>query len=257
VPDGPRNELADRVAVVTGASSGIGRAIATELAAAGAHVAVHARQSHGAVQETAAAIEELGRASLVLLADLAVPTEQDQMVDRAWSWQRDVDIWINCAGVDTLTGQAAAWSFEQKLEALWRVDVVASLRLGRAIGRRMKDRGRGAIVNIGWDQAERGMAGDSGELFAAVKAAVMAHTKSLALSLAPEVRVNCLAPGWIKTSWGEQASEVWQARAKKEALLGRWGEPVDVARAARFLVSDDASFLTGQVLAINGGFRES
>ena len=98
----------------------------------------------------------------------------------------------------------------------------------------MKARGAGVIVNIGWDQAEHGMAGDSGEMFAATKGAVMAFTKSLARSLAPEVRVNCLAPGWIKTAWGEQASEYWQERASGESLLGRWGTPEDVAARGAF-----------------------
>ena len=77
---------------------------------------------------------------------------------------------------------------------------------------------------------------------------------SLARSLAPKVRVNCLAPGWIKTSWGNQASETWQDRAQRESALGRWGTPEDVARVARFLVSPAAAFVTGQVISINGGF---
>ena len=90
---------------------------------------------------------------------------------------------------------------------LWKVDVVATLRLSRAIGERMRERGRGVILNIGWDQAETGMAGDSGQMFAAVKGAVMAATLSLAKSFAPQVRVNCVAPGWIRTDWGHEASE--------------------------------------------------
>jgi 3-oxoacyl-[acyl-carrier protein] reductase len=106
---------------------------------------------------------------------------------------------------------------------------------------------------MGWDQAEAGMEGDSGELFAAVKGAVMAFTRSLALSLAPEVRVNCLAPGWIRTAWGVGASEVWQERVRRETPLGRWGEPEDVAATARWLVSPAAAYLTGQVIRINGG----
>jgi 3-oxoacyl-[acyl-carrier protein] reductase len=246
-----------RVAVVTGSSSGIGRAIALELAGCGADVVVHARRSRERAEETVDAIRAAGREAAVMMADLAEQAEQDRLADEAWNWSQGVDIWINCAGADLLTGETAGWSFEQKLEALWRVDVTASLRLSRVIGRRMKARGRGAILNIGWDQANHGMAGDSGELFGAAKGAVMAHTKSLALALAPEVRVNCLAPGWIKTSWGAQASDAWQKRACREAQLGRWGEPVDVARAARFLVSHEASFVTGQVWAVNGGFQES
>lgn len=245
------------MAVVTGSSGGIGRAIALELASSGADVIVHARRSRQGAEESAAAIRELGREAVVMLADLAEQAEQDRLAQDAWNWREGVDIWVNCAGVDLLTGEAPRWSFEEKLEALWRVDVTASLRLGRLVGRQMKERGRGVILNIGWDQADHGMAGDSGELFGAAKGAIMAHTKSLALTLAPEVRVNCLAPGWIKTSWGERASEAWQQRARREAQLGRWGEPLDVARAARFLVSEEASFVTGQVWAVNGGFQES
>jgi 3-oxoacyl-[acyl-carrier protein] reductase len=106
---------------------------------------------------------------------------------------------------------------------------------------------------MGWDQAETGMAGDSGELFSAAKGAIMAFTKSLALSLAPTVRVNALAPGWIKTSWGRTASQAWQDRVLRETPLRRWGTPEDVAQAARFLISPAAAFVTGQVLRVNGG----
>ena len=101
------------------------------------------------------------------------------------------------------------------------------------------------------------MEGDSGELFAASKGAVMAFTRSLARSLAPSVRVNCVAPGWIRTAWGEGASAAWQDRARRESMLGRWGTPEDVAAAVHWLVSPDAAFVTGQVLAVNGGFRRA
>jgi 3-oxoacyl-[acyl-carrier protein] reductase len=117
----------------------------------------------------------------------------------------------------------------------------------------MIDGSGGAIVTMGWDQAETGMEGDSGELFAATKGAVMAFTRSLAVSLAPKVRVNCVAPGWIKTSWGEHASDAWQERARHEAPLDRWGVPDDIAAVARFLVSSESAFLTGQVVRVNGG----
>ena len=109
----------------------------------------------------------------------------------------------------------------------------------------MKQRGSGSILNIGWDQAATGMEGDSGEMFATTKGAVMAFTLSLAKSLAPEVRVNCIAPGWIKTDWGEEASDYWQQRAIGESLLQRWGTPEDIAKAARFLASDEATFING------------
>jgi NAD(P)-dependent dehydrogenase (short-subunit alcohol dehydrogenase family) len=97
------------------------------------------------------------------------------------------------------------------------------------------------------------MEGDSGQLFATVKGAVMAFTRSLAKTLAPEVRVNCLAPGWIRTAWGETASRTWQERVRQETLLARWGLPEDVAAAAVWLASEEASYITGQIIPINGG----
>ncbi len=254
-----KRELENKVAVVTGSSSGIGRAIALELAAAGADVAIHARTNRDAAEETAGQIRALGRQALVLLYDLVEDSAHESLAEDAWNWRGGVDVWVNNAGADVLTGAAADWSFERKLAELWKVDVLATVELSRQVGRRMMQRSgderRGVILNMGWDQAEHGMAGDSGEMFAAVKGAVMAFTKSLAKSLAPHVRVNCLAPGWIKTEWGERASEYWQQRAEAESLLGRWGTPEDVARVARFLVSPAADFVTGQVIAINGGLR--
>lgn len=246
------NELAGQTAVVTGSSSGIGRAIALELAAAGADCLIHARRNREGAESVADDVRKLGRQAEVALADLADVDQQDAVVEQAFRWRGTIDIWINNAGADTLTGPAAKWSFEQKLEALWKVDVLATIRLSRAAGKRMKPRG-GVIVNMGWDQSETGMAGDSGEMFSATKGAIAAFSRGLARSLAPTVRVNCLAPGWIKTAWGQQASDAWQERAIGESLLQRWGTPEDVARAARFLTSPAAAFITGQVIPINGG----
>lgn len=247
--------LAGQVAAVTGASGGIGRAIALELARAGADVVVHGFRRREAAEAVATEIQSLGRNATELLADLSDCTSRATFAMDAWNWRGGVDVWINNAGADVLTGAAADWPFEQKLGRLWQVDVAATIGLSREIGQRMKARGRGTIINIGWDQAEQGMAGDSGEMFAAVKGAVMAFTRSLAQSLAPEVRVNCLAPGWIRTAWGKGASDYWQERAERQALRGRWGTPEDVARAAAFFASPAADFLTGQVVNVNGGFR--
>lgn len=252
-----QRSLAGRTAVVTGSSTGIGRATALHLATAGAAVLIHARENRDEAEATAADVRAAGGAAEVRLADLADEADLLRFADDAWSWRDGIDVWVNNAGVDVLTGPAASWTFEQKLAALWQVDVAATIRLSRLIGRRMHRRGSGAIINVGWDQADHGMAGDSGELFSAVKGAVMAFSKSLAHSLAPHVRVNCVAPGWIRTDWGAAASDYWQQRAVDESLVGRWGTPDDVARAVAWLASPAAVFITAHVLPVNGGFRRS
>jgi NAD(P)-dependent dehydrogenase (short-subunit alcohol dehydrogenase family) len=239
-------------ALVTGSTDGIGRAIALELARAGCDVIVHGR--HGArAKRVAREVQEMGRRSSVLLADLKNAAQCSRLVKDAWDCWRGLDIWVNNAGVDVLTGEAVRWSFDRKLAELLAVDVTATLLLARAVGSLMQAQGKGVIVNMGWDQAESGMEGDSGQLFAASKAAIMGFSRSLAVSLAPEVRVNCLAPGWIKTAWGERASESWQQRAVRETPLGRWGTPEDVAKATCWLISPAAEFITGQTIRVNGG----
>ncbi len=253
----PPKELDSRTAVVTGSSTGIGRACALELARAGAAVLIHAAHRRQEAEAVAEEIRHDGGEATVVLADLADPAAHVSLIDEAWSWQGGIDIWVNNAGADVLTGAAAEWSFDVKLLILWQIDVMATIRLGRLVGDRMKQAGGGMIVNMGWDGAERGMAGDGAQLFAAAKGAVMAFSRSLAHTLAPEVRVNCVAPGWIRTAWAEQASEAWQRRAERESLLGRWGTPEDVARVVRFLVSPSADFLTGEIIRVNGGFRGS
>jgi 3-oxoacyl-[acyl-carrier protein] reductase len=248
--------ITGQAAVVTGSSSGIGRAIAIELARAGADVLVHARRNKSGAEETAAAIRVLSRDTHILLADLSDHAAQDEFLAAAWKW-RPIDIWVNNAGVDVLTGPAADWSFEQKLAALWKVDVEATLRFSRGAGELMKNRGSGTIINIGWDQAATGLAGDSGQMFAATKGAVMAMTRALAKSFAPNVRVNCVAPGWIRTDWGHEASDYWQKVATGDSLMARWGEPADIAHVVRFLASPAAAFVNGQVIDVNGGRNDS
>lgn len=248
------SELAGRTALVTGSTSGIGRIVAIELARAGARVAVHGRS---AVRAGEVATLLGNRHAGTFLADLAVPDAVAGLARDVEARLPEVDIVALLAGADVLTGPAAKWPFERKLSELLAVDVVSTMQLARALGRQVAERAGGVLVTIGWDQADVGMEGASGELFAASKGAVMAFSKSLARSLAPQVRVNCVAPGWIKTSWGEGASEAWQQRAARESMLGRWGTPEDVAAAIRWLVGPDAAFITGQVLNVNGGFRRA
>lgn len=245
-------ELAGLRAVVTGSTSGIGRAVALELAAAGADVIVHGRRA-AAAEEVADQVRGAGVRSAVVLADLHEAAACRRLVDEAWQTWDGLDVWVNNAGADTLTGEAGRWPFERKLAELLAIDVTAGILIARDVGQRLKARGGGVLLTVGWDQADTGMEGDSGQLFAASKAAVMAFTKCLALTLAPEVRVNCLAPGWIRTAWGEGASTPWQERVLRETPLRRWGEPRDVAAAARWLASPAAAYITGQVVRVNGG----
>jgi 3-oxoacyl-[acyl-carrier protein] reductase len=251
-PAQPGRELSGLKALVTGSTSGIGQAMALELAAAGADVLIHGRRVAAAEETTARAQAHQVRAHWIV-ADLRAPQECKRLVESAWKEWNGLDVWVNNAGADTLTGASAAWPFERKWEELLAVDVNATLQLSRAIGQRMKQQGSGVLINMGWDQADIGMEGDSGQLFATAKGAVMAFSRSLALSLAPEVRVNCVAPGWIRTAWGEAASSTWQERVLRETPLRRWGTPADVAHAVRWLVSPAAAYVTGQVIRLNGG----
>jgi 3-oxoacyl-[acyl-carrier protein] reductase len=214
---------------------------------------VHARRAAIDAERLADEVRRLGRSATVLLADLGLAESLPTFVDDCWRALRSVDVWVNNAGADLLTGEDARRSFEEKLQVLLDVDVRSSVVLSKLAGERMAREAGGIILNIGWDHADRGMEGPSGELFAASKNAVMGFTRSLAVSLAPRVRVNCIAPGWIRTAWGETASEAWQERVRKDTPLGRWGTPEDVAKVARFLASSDAAYLTGQVIRINGG----
>ncbi len=248
-----RLPLAGLRALITGSSSGIGNAIAGSFAAAGAWVMVHGFRNAEKAARLAEELRVHDVATAAMIADVRDAGQLARLADESWQRWGGLDVLVCNAGADTLTGDAAKWSFERKLQELWEVDVRATVQLSRSIGFRMKAQGQGSIITIGWDQADTGMEGDSGELFAATKNAVMGFSRSLALSLAPQVRVNCIAPGWTKTAWGETASRMWHDRVMRETPMKRWGTPEDIAATAKWLASDDARFLTGQVIRVNGG----
>ncbi|WP_298863296.1 SDR family oxidoreductase [uncultured Gimesia sp.] len=246
-------DLSGMKALVTGSSTGIGKAIALELAEAGADVLVHYRNSADAAQEVVKQIQGQGRKTGAISTDLSDQENYSAFIDQAFQEWGSLDIWINNAGVDLLTGAPSQLEYNQKLDQLFEVDIRGTMLLSHEVGQRMQQQGRGCILNIGWDQSDRGMEGESGELFAASKNAIMGFSRSLAVSMAPEVRVNCIAPGWIQTAWGEKASDVWQERVKQETPMKCWGKPEDIAKMARFLCSEEAAYITGQVINVNGG----
>lgn len=254
------------VAVITGSSSGIGRATAIEFAKRGFDVVLHARKNLKGLQATAlelvASTEQQTRV-LCLTGDISDSSSCRNLVDASFAWQGHVDAWVNNAGADILTEELAKQNFEQKLRALWEVDVMGTICLSRMVSTAMQnsadvssrpDRAP-TIINIGWNQANSGMEGEPGQLFCTTKAAVEAFTRSLALSVAPRIIVHLVAPGWIKTKWGDTASEYWDTRAKSESLLDRWGTSHDVAQTIVWLASDEAQFLNSQVLCVDGGLK--
>ncbi|MCC6509676.1 MAG: SDR family oxidoreductase [Pirellulaceae bacterium] len=250
------------VAVVTGAASGIGRAIALKLAADGFSIFAHTGRNLRGLQETCSDARDFGVQVRAATADYRHANSLRQFVDCAFNWQGRVDAWINNAGADVLTGTLRDRPFADRLTELWQVDVLGTMVISRAVAQRWRagadahqGTSRPVLINTGWDQAPHGMEGDSGQLFCTVKSAVMAFSKSFAQTLGPVARVNCIAPGWIRTAWGEGTSDYWDHRARSEALLARWGEPEDVAEAVAWLVSPAAAFINGQVVEVNGGWR--
>jgi 3-oxoacyl-[acyl-carrier protein] reductase len=212
------------------------------------------RASPERAREVADAITARGGRALVRQADLATRDACERLVAEARDDLGRVDVWVNNAGADVLTGAAAAWGWERKLDALLAVDLKGTIACSYAIGELMRDQERGgAIVNMSWDHVTTGMAGENPQLFAAVKGGVLAFSKSLARRLAPGVRVNVLCPGWIETSFAAQADPDFHRTVAQSTPLGRWGRPEDVAVAALFLASPEAAFVTGQAINVNGG----
>jgi 3-oxoacyl-[acyl-carrier protein] reductase len=258
-------------AVVTGSSSGIGLATAGLLAQRGYSLVLHGNSNLGKLQDAAKSLEPSlapGASLRCITADIKCQSACVQLVQACFHWQPQIELWVNNAGLDVLTTDLRSGDFESKLERLWQVDVMGTIRLSRLVADRMIKLHNTAsalsadsachpcIINIGWDQACLGMEGEAGQLFCPIKAAVMAFTSALSMTVGSFIRVNTVAPGWIQTAWGrESASPKWQRRAIQESLLERWGTPADVAETICWLASPQASFINGQTICVNGGRR--
>ena len=251
---GSDTRLAGLKVLVTGASSGIGRAIAVAAAAAGADLALTYQGNARGARATADEVTALGRHAEVFRLDLADRASIHALAEEVSKALDRVDVWINNAGADILTGSGAALSTVEKLDRLIAVDLRGTILASWRAAELMKTQpDGGVIVNMSWDHVVGGMEGTNPQMFSAVKGGVSSFSRSLARSVAPKVRVNVLAPGWIETAFGAHVDREYYRRVAEATPLGRWGTPEDVARAAVFLASPDAAFLTGQTLMVNGG----
>jgi 3-oxoacyl-[acyl-carrier protein] reductase len=239
--------------LVTGASSGIGRAIALRCARAGADLAITYRKNQEGAEAAAREIREVGRRVEVMQVDVSRQEQIDNLVTQLQRTFPRVDVWINNAGADILTGEAGRLAPLRKLDAVLAVDVRGTVMASWAAVDLMRKQGGGSIINMAWDHVSQGMAGENPGIYSVAKGAVASFSRSLARDVAPDIRVNILAPGFIETAFGEDADPKFRRKVIDMTPLARWGKPEDVAGAAVFLASDESSFLTGQTIMVNGG----
>jgi 2-deoxy-D-gluconate 3-dehydrogenase len=242
--------LAGKAALVTGANTGIGQAIAVALAEAGADVAVAGRSEPA---ETLAAIAATGRNAVNIRADLSSIAPVDRVVAEALAGLGRIDILVNNAGIirrdDLLEFTEEDW------DAVIDTNLKTLFFLSQAAARTMAQRGSGKIINIASLLSFQG--GVRVPSYAAAKSGVAGVTKAMANELAPRgVQVNAIAPGYIATNntAALQADETRNRQILERIPTGRWGDPADIAGAAVFLASGAADYVTGHVLAVDGGW---
>lgn len=243
-------DLSGKVAVVTGASRGIGRAVALELAARGAKVIVNYNSSEAAANEVVEAIKAAGGEALAVKADVADEEQANALIKAATDAYGQIDILINNAGMtrDNVIMMMKPEDFDIVITTNLRSAWLCS----KAAARSMMRKRYGRIINI---SSVVGIAGNGGQTnYAASKAGIIGMSKSLAKELASRnVTVNVVAPGFIATDMTKDLSEELQKTAIEHIPLGRMGAPEDVAKVVAFLASDDAAYVTGQVLPVDGG----
>lgn len=247
--------LTGKVVLITGASSGIGRAMALACAEAGADLALTYRANRRGADETAERVRGHGRGVELFSVDVADERALETLAGRARDAFGRVDVWVNNAGADILTGEAARLTWVEKLDRLLAVDLRGTvLASWKAVALMRGQPAGGVILNVSWDHVLAGRAkGGYAEVFCAAKGGVYSFSRALARSVAPHIRVNVLGPGWIETAYGESLEATVKERITRSIPLGRWGTAQDVAYAAVYLASDAASYVTGQMLMVNGG----
>jgi 3-oxoacyl-[acyl-carrier protein] reductase len=245
-------QLVGKVVLVTGAQQGIGRAIAVEFAAAGADIAVNWFDDEGAAERVAAEIRGRGRRAVPIKADVAQLEQVRSLVSAAEDGLGPIDVLVNNAGVFPRV------PFLEMTESDWDyvldVNLKGSCFCAQAVAKSMVSAGRpGVIVNLTSGAAFR--SSPRGVHYVASKGGVLSMTRAMALELAPfHIRVNAIAPGLTDTAQPRYgSSEAELTEAARAIPLGRMARPAEIARAAVFLASDDAGFVTGQALHVNGG----
>jgi 3-oxoacyl-[acyl-carrier protein] reductase len=246
---GRLGRLRGRVALVTGSSRGIGRAIAQAFAREGAIVVLNAARSVSDARAAAQAIEAGGGKAAAIQADVARPAEARRLVAEAVRTFGRLDVLVNNAGIIDRT------PFREVDEAIWRrmmdVHVTGPFFAAQAAAEVMTAQGGGAIINIA---SMRGIDPGGGAVHYSVsKAAVIMLTRCLARELAPLVRVNAVAPGYTDTAFHADRSIADRQAIASRIPLGRFAQPEEVAKAAVFLASDEASYTTGHTLVVSGG----
>ncbi len=243
-------KLDDKVAIVTGASRGIGRAIALEFAREGADVVVNYNTSEREAKEVAKQIGKIGREALVVKADVSKPEEVRDLVEKTYKHFKRIDILVNNAGV--ISAKLLNDLDFKEWERILHTNVIGAFSCAKEVSKYMLKQKHGSIINISSKY------GDVGSEFVmhytASKAALTNLTKSLALSLAPNIRVNTISPGNIDTEMTQRAGKDFIEMTIKKTPLGRLGEPHEIAKASVFLASDDSSFVTGHNLVVDGGW---
>ncbi|MGF7031793.1 3-oxoacyl-[acyl-carrier protein] reductase [Paenibacillus mucilaginosus] len=247
-------DLTDKVALVTGASSGIGASIALMLAEAGAKVAVNYNSSREKAEEVAGSIAQLGGTARIYQGDVTSTRQIEALVSRIGSELGTVDILVNNAG-HMLERQSSAEMTESLYERVMDLNLKSTVFMSKAVLPGMIAKGSGHIVNMSSVAAHNG-GGPGASIYAASKAAVIAYTKGLAKEAAPHgINVNCVSPGFIGNT--RFHAQLTTPEAQQAAIAGtplkRQGEPSDVAGAVLFLVSGLSGFITGETIEINGG----